>query len=152
MVTGSRIISAVAALTFLLASVFPESADAFFGGGKKKKWVKSKHGVGALMELSGDRGKMEREYREETRSFKEVKKAVEHEALRKGAAAFEVKKDFGEPVVEIPGEKAGEVRWVYKAASSDFFTGEKVYLIFGPEGKLIEWGIDPGSPDKKQKE
>ncbi len=119
---------------------------------KKKKWVKSKYGIGSLMMLSGDRGKMKKEYARETKSFHKVKKAANNDVFKVGNLAFEMKKKYGDPVVVVPGEKEGDAKWVYKAGTSDFLTGEKAFLVFGPDDTLKEWGVEPAKEQEEKPE
>ena len=104
----------------------------------KVKWVKSKHGLGALLKLSKDRAKMEREYQKETASYKKAKKALEAGHLKVGESTDHVRKKLGDPVIELTETDGKSTRWVYKPATADYFTGSKVYLIFDESGKLTK--------------
>lgn len=74
---------------------------------------------------------------QETASFEKVKKYMDSGKMEKGMGMQSVLKEFGEPLLiyyESPGAK-----WVYKPASASWFEGEKIYLFFDEEGKLVKW-------------
>ena len=112
----------------------------------KEKWVKSKTGVKSLMTLAGDRGKMVKEYKQETKNYKKVKKALNNDLFHGGEKAFEIKRKYGEPVVVLDEQGANETRWVYKPSETTFFKGEKAYLFFDSENKLLRWELVEGKP------
>ena len=57
---------------------------------KKKKWVKSKYGIKALLQLGKDRDKMVREYNIETMNYEKALKAVNKNTLKEGTPAKDV--------------------------------------------------------------
>jgi len=107
---------------------------------KKKKYVKSKHGIKALMNLSGDRKKMVKGFAQETKNYNKAKAALESGTLKAGDAASSIRKRLGEPSVVAHDKVAGTNDWVYKPGTSDFFTKDEVHLVFDKDGKLLEWG------------
>ncbi|MFC1479862.1 hypothetical protein ACFL5Y_00220 [Candidatus Omnitrophota bacterium] len=128
---------------FLLTCIAPGATAAKAKPDKKKpvKWVKSKYGVKALMKLSKDRGKMVKEYKQETENYKKVEKAIARGQLAKGESATRIEKRYGAPVITFTDAKNKTRQWVYKPGNLSFFSGEKIYLIFDNEDKLIEWKL-----------
>ncbi len=108
-------------------------------GEKKVKWVKSKHGLEALIDFSKDRGRMIEDYNDETHNYVAVMEAFLDGQLVKGTSKDEVRKRFGSPVIELPDRGGASEEWVYKPAAVSFFDKEKIYLIFDKEGNLSEW-------------
>ena len=118
------------------------AAEKSLGKEKKVKWVKSKYGLKALIDLAAGRGEMVKEYRKETINYDKVKKAIEgNNVLKDGEEAFHLKKRYGEPVVILSGDRTTPTKWVYKPAHATFFSGEKAYLIFDENEKLIDWKL-----------
>lgn len=107
---------------------------------KKVRWVRSKWGIKMLMLMNKDQGKMKKIYAEEDESYRSIKKAIDHNVLSEGYPAFEIKKKFGEPVIELL-DTDGASRWVYKPSSSSYFDGEKAYLFFTSSGELLGWEL-----------
>ena len=108
---------------------------------KKVKYVKSRYGVKALMAFAKSRSRMVKEYEQDTKSYKKIKKAIDGDQLRKGEASSGIERQYGQPVITLPGEKDGTVKWIYKPADKTFFEDEKVSLIFDRDGQLVEWQI-----------
>jgi hypothetical protein len=115
------------------------SAKEKSGSKKKVKYVKSKYGLKALMELAKNRGSMIQEFRRETENYRKVKVALDHGELKYGETASRIKSKYGEPVIMLSEEKGRLTKWVYKPGQKSFFSGEKVYLVFGEDDKLIGW-------------
>ena len=108
---------------------------------KKVRWVKSPTGVSSLMTLSKDMGQMNRQLKEETRNYEEVRSAICGRELKEGENASDIQRKYGSPVMVL-SEKDGQIsRWVYKSASDSYFEGEKAYLLFGDDGKLLRWEL-----------
>ena len=106
----------------------------------KEKWVKSKTGLSSLIQLGKDRAAMEKEYSSETKSYDALKKAVDRGDLKEGMAAKDVRRKFGEPVVEFSDKKTDTAKWVYKPGTENFLDGaDKIYLIFDANNSLVEW-------------
>lgn len=138
-------------LIIFIAAVFvfsSFSAEISFPEEKKdkKKWVKSKTGLKSLMLLAKDRGQMIKEYKADTKSYKKIKKALNHDLFHGGEKAFEIKRKYGEPVVILQENNVNETRWVYKPSDASFFEGEKAYLFFDSENKLVKWNLVEGKP------
>ena len=107
--------------------------------GKRIRYVKSKHGLKALIELGKSREGMIREINGETQSYRRVRDAIDHGRLKKGESASHIRNRYGEPVV-ILSERNGELtKWVYKAGTASFFSSEKTYLVFNTGGELVGW-------------
>jgi len=109
----------------------------------KKKWVKSKYGLKALMALSSDRGKMVKELNRETKSYNNILKAIENGDVGIGDTSAQVLKEAGEPALIMDGPGPGFEDWIYKPGYADNFSKEKIYLTFDSDDKLVEWRI-PG--------
>jgi len=111
---------------------------------KKVRYVKSKDGLRTLMAMSSDRGKMIREFNNDTKSFEKILKAISDSRIKKGDIADKIKKKYGEPVVIVPEDESGTLsRWVYKPGTESFFEGNKAYLIFDQEGHLEKFEVIP---------
>ncbi len=109
---------------------------------KKVKWVKSKYGLKALIELSKTRGKMVKDLKDESKNYDKVKTAIESDSLKKGETVHDVRRRYGDPVIILSeDEVSGATRWVYKPYQSTYFKGEKAYLFFDGEGALTEWRL-----------
>ena len=138
---------AVLLACFIVLGLLPAEGEARSRRTKakdKKKWVKSKHGLGALLKLSKDRSKMVREYKKETHSFNRMKKALEKGDIKPGEDARNVKRVIGDPTLEIKENDGIHTRWVYKPSDTSYFEGNKVYLLFDQEDKLVKaWEIPP---------
>ncbi|MFH1878417.1 MAG: hypothetical protein ABH883_06395 [Candidatus Omnitrophota bacterium] len=127
-------------------SVYPEN----FSKSRKKdktrekkpaRYEKSKYGVNALIEYSEDRKKMQAEMKKETADYKSIKKALEQGELRKGQAARTITDSYGYPVIRLTEDKDGITQWVYKPGTGNFFTGEKIYLLFDKDNVLVDWKV-----------
>ncbi|MGB2599768.1 MAG: hypothetical protein WBD04_02695 [Candidatus Omnitrophota bacterium] len=106
---------------------------------KKVKYVKSKYGVKALIELGKSMGDMAEELKQDTKNYRKVTKAIDHETIKKGESASKVEKAFGEPVIILSNEKEKVTKWIYKPGNVTFFENKKVYLIFDEDNKLADW-------------
>ena len=140
--------TAIVVFLLVVCVFFEGEADA----AKKKKddvkWVKSKTGISSLMTLSKDRGSMIKELNEETENYDKVKGAFDDGRFKKGQSVDEIKKKYGDPVVEMTEQDGVTVRWVYKPSEAVFFTGPKISLFFDAEGNLIEWELYDKSTEK----
>jgi hypothetical protein len=108
---------------------------------KKIKWVKSKWGLNALMTFSSDRNKMIKAYNLETKTYDKCLKAIKNETIKSGDTSAFVTKKVGEPVITIKADDSDNMEWLYKPGFSDHPEKEKVYLVFSPEGILLDWKI-----------
>lgn len=111
---------------------------------KKVKWVKSKDGLKALIELSKSMGKSAEQLKEETRNYDRARKAASEGELKKGETVSRVAKTLGEPVVILSCEDTKAVKWVYKPGNATFFDYKKVYLNFDENGELVDWKVVDG--------
>ena len=111
---------------------------------KKVKWVKSKYGLKALIQLSKDRGVMIRTFEKETENYQRTKESLAKGRIKKGDEASKVIKSCGEPVISFPADENDNEKWVYKPASASFFDKEKIYLFFDESGALAGWEMISG--------
>ena len=120
----------------------PASAKTETSGHKKIKYVKSKHGLGTLMKISGDRGKMIRELNKDTKCFEKISKAIKDSNIKVGVAAKDIRKKYGDPVVVVQEDSSeSSTRWVYKPGTGSFFEGKKACLVFNKEDCLERFSI-----------
>lgn len=94
--------------------------------------------LGELMKIARSQAAMQQVYRDETRSFDKVKKAIDNGSIEKGQTKDEIKDRYGEPVVSIFDYDTNREKWIYKPAKSSFFKGINAYLFFDKDGKLDE--------------
>jgi len=94
--------------------------------------------LGELMEIARAQKDAQAAYVMETKTYERVKSAAEKGAIRKGQAKRDIKNRCGEPVVSITDSTTGREKWIYKPASSSFFSGAKIYLYFDKDGNLDE--------------
>ena len=129
--------------TLLIIALFFISLVVSFAGqaAGKQKWEKSKTGVGSLMDLSKDRGRMVREYEKETKRYQKIKSAIENNKLEVGETSSNVQRLYGEPVIILNDRIGAFEKWVYKPGEKTFLEGEKAYLVFDGEGKLESWEL-----------
>jgi len=92
-----------------------------------------------LLALSSSQSKMARETKIERRNYLRVNKAIERKKLKKGTLAKVVRRRYGEPVVIVFQKSDKLSRWVYKAYNTTFFLGDKAYLFFDEDDKLVGW-------------
>ncbi|MFC1658867.1 hypothetical protein ACFL1D_05745 [Candidatus Omnitrophota bacterium] len=74
---------------------------------------------------------------QETKNFQKIKKYIEERRIKEGVSRNYAIRAFGEPVVILPlsqGEK-----WAYKPRGADWFAGEKAYLFFDANHRLVSW-------------
>ena len=79
----------------------------------------------------------ERASAQETENFQRVKAHIQDKTLEAGMSTKQALKKFGDPVIVI--DEDDRIKWAYKPAESDWFGGEKAYLFFDREGKLVSW-------------
>ena len=92
-------------------------------------------GLGTLIEVGKSQKEMQKALEGETRTFNDLKEALEKGELDKALTGDEILKKYGEPVL-ISDEGLGKEKWMYKPGSSDHFTGTKIYLYFDEAGNL----------------
>jgi hypothetical protein len=92
--------------------------------------------VGLLVDLKHDTQAKNVQGEEETANFQKAKAAF---SVVKGAPPSltydEARRMFGNPVTTFT--RGRSIVWAYKPASSDWFRGEKLYLVFDAHGTLI---------------
>ncbi len=94
-----------------------------------------------LMELGKSQGEIAKALKEETDSYNRVKEAIDSGKLKEGETAENIRKKFGEPVIDVFDEKRGSVKWLYMPATSTHFEGEKLYLFIGEDSLLVGWQL-----------
>jgi hypothetical protein len=79
-------------------------------------------------------------------SYNKLKDHIKEGNIYRGLKKKDILTAFGQPVVSLiiepsPLEESafGKEKWVYRDAAEDWFTGEKVYLIFDKSGSLLTW-------------
>jgi len=93
--------------------------------------------LGDLSKVGKSQSQIQRALDKETAVYTEVKKALINNELNMGSSAEQIQKHFGPPVVIV---KQGDVwRHLYKPAHSTHFSGEKIYLFFDENGKLVRF-------------
>ncbi|OGW75979.1 MAG: hypothetical protein A2Z72_04785 [Omnitrophica bacterium RBG_13_46_9] len=92
-------------------------------------------GLSALIEVGKSQEEMLKAENEETERFEEIRNAVESGQIRKGDSQESVAKKYGEPIIMLKDEDYAE-KWVYKPASSSWFSGIKIYLFFDKDKNL----------------
>jgi hypothetical protein len=136
-------IACVLAFCFVSDLALAKKKEATSSG--KRKYVKSKYGIKALLTLSRDRGAMVKEYEKETKNYRKVKKAIDHGQLKKEESASKIKKMYGDPVVVLTDKEGKIFKWVYKPGNVSFLDNKKVYLIFNQNEKLVDWKLLGGN-------
>ena len=94
-------------------------------------------GLKMLVQLGRDNKLKQRALKQETKNFQSVKKYIDDNKIKKGISAKYAIKKFGEPVLVL-SDSEGE-KWAYKRSDVDWVGGEKIYLFFDKEGKLLDW-------------
>ncbi|HEC69842.1 MAG TPA: hypothetical protein ENI31_06135 [Candidatus Omnitrophica bacterium] len=92
-----------------------------------------------LIELGKSDKLKEKALKEETENFLRIKEAIEKEELKKGLSKEEFLKRYPAPVVIIPEDN--QEKWVYKRGESSWFEGEKIYLFFDNQDKLVNYKL-----------
>lgn len=92
-----------------------------------------------LMEVGASQADIAKTLQQETKTYNGVKGAIDSGAIKKGMAADKVRKKYGEPVINVYDKKRDADKWLYMPAESTHFKGEKIYLYFDKENKLMEW-------------
>ena len=99
--------------------------------------------------MSGDRQKMTRVLVDETKNYEAAKTTISRGNIKPGDSSVSVRKSCGEPVLILDDGKDGSKRWVYKPMASTYFAGEKIYLFFDPQDKLVKWETLENKEEKK---
>lgn len=71
----------------------------------------------------------------EAKSYSKAEEFINSPDIKPGLSADFILERCGQPVARADHNR----RWVYKPPSSTFFKGEKIYLIFDENNKLISW-------------
>jgi len=95
-------------------------------------------GLGTLIELGKSQAEIQKQYREETKAFEVVKKAIVSGAINKGQSKAFIRTKYGEPLVVVNDLDGQREDWIYKPADSSFFKGIRATLFFTAEGVLDE--------------
>ncbi|NQU73826.1 MAG: trehalose-phosphatase, partial [Candidatus Omnitrophica bacterium] len=95
--------------------------------------------VGTLLEVGRSEKYKQEALKQETTSFNRVKKYILENTIKKGISKKAAINKFGRPVLMTP--KEGYEKWAYKPGDSDWFGGEKIYLFFDKDDKLISWKV-----------
>lgn len=95
-------------------------------------------GIDSLIEVGRSMADINAAMEEETKAFNRVKKAVDSGAIKKGLSKSEIKSQYGEPVIENDDSATRREKWVYKPATSTFFKGIRIELLFDNAGALDE--------------
>jgi len=98
-------------------------------------------GLQTLIKVGKDMAEMSKALDDETKNFENVRRAIDKGILKPGKPKSSIRQEYGAPVVEFPKEAHSKETWVYKPASSSFFEGIKIYLIFDDNGNLEETKI-----------
>ena len=97
-----------------------------------------RHRLGTIKMLKGlssnDKYK-EKALKQETMNFEKAKKYINRGGQEKGISQKTAIKKFGRPVL-ILSEAEGE-KWVYKPADAGWLGGEKIYLFFDRDRRLV---------------
>ncbi|MFH1791675.1 MAG: hypothetical protein ABH885_06825 [Candidatus Omnitrophota bacterium] len=124
---NTRRIGCVACLIFLLVCAVSHGRE----------------GISVLMDVGESQKHMQRELDKESAAFDRILKAINTGGLVTGTDKGTVALDYGDPVITMP-EADGTEQWVYKPAGASWFSNDKIYLIFGPDGLLERINVLPG--------
>lgn len=94
--------------------------------------------AGEIRRLTGIANSMDRmanEQEQEGKNYDKAKEFINGPKIQEGLTKEDVVKECGKPVATADEG----LRWVYKPPTSTFFKGEKIYLFFNNDGKLIDW-------------
>ncbi|MBN1872474.1 MAG: hypothetical protein JW800_07880 [Candidatus Omnitrophica bacterium] len=94
-----------------------------------------------LMEIGKNQEIMAKALKDETKNYNRVKEAILGEKLKEGISSAEIKKRYGEPIIDIFDEKRNVYKWLYMPETSTHFEGEKIYLYVDEEGVLVGWQL-----------
>lgn len=95
-------------------------------------------GLRNLIEVAKSQADMQRVYEEETYAYRQVKKAVESGKIEKGRSEADILSRYGKPVVSQKDLDGVRDKWIYKPATSSFFSGPKICLFFDQTGIIDE--------------
>jgi len=99
-------------------------------------------GLSTLIEVSKDQGDIQKEYFEETRNYENLKRGLDGGSVAKGQDKKAIKSKFGAPVVVVAEYGTDREKWIYKPASSSFFSGPRISLFFTNTGLLDEISVE----------
>lgn len=94
-------------------------------------------GLDALIDIARGQKEISRQYKEETEAFENVRSGVERGRIVIGEKDENIRSRYGAPVIVLKNADGSGERWVYKPASASFFDGDKIYLSFDKDGRLI---------------
>lgn len=95
-------------------------------------------GLDTLIAVARSQGDIQKAYRGETRTFNDVKKAIDRGSIKNGQPKEEIRKKYGEPVISTQDFITKREKWVYKPATSTYSEGIRIYLFFDKDGNLNE--------------
>jgi len=99
-------------------------------------------GLSTLIEISKDQADIQKEYSEETRNYENLKRGVDGGSVVKGQNKRIVGDKFGAPVVVVGEYGTDREKWIYKPASSSFFSGPRISLFFTKDGLLDQVSVE----------
>ena len=109
----------------------------FFGAG-----IARAEGLNTLIEISKDQADIQKGYDEETRNYEGIKRGVDSGSVVKGQDKKAISDKFGAPVVVVGEYGTDREKWIYKPASSSFFSGPRISLFFTKTGLLDEISVE----------
>lgn len=71
----------------------------------------------------------------EAENYRKAEEFIDSQEIRKGLSSDFILGRCGQPVARASQGR----RWVYKPRGSTFFRGEKIYLIFDENERLVSW-------------
>ncbi|MBI4367981.1 MAG: hypothetical protein HY588_01160 [Candidatus Omnitrophica bacterium] len=93
--------------------------------------------VGFLKGLAANEEQKAAVLQAETVRFQELKRAISDRKLKTEISQGEFERQFGKPVVVL--QEGTREKYVYKSGKAGWFGGEKVYLYFDQQSKLVKW-------------
>lgn len=94
-----------------------------------------------LMEMGQNQADIAKTLQQETNTYNGIKSAITSGAVKTGMTAENIRRKYGEPIIETYDRKRDANRWLYMPATSSHFKGEKAYLYFDKENKLTGWEV-----------
>lgn len=93
-----------------------------------------------LKDLSEEGERLDRYVQKQNKNFDLLVETIKSGGITQYSTRRKILAHFGEPVLKekIQTESAQGEKWLYRYAKQ-FFNGEKVYLYFDTEGKLLSW-------------
>ena len=95
-----------------------------------------------LIQAARSQSEIKSQYKEETRNFEKVKKAIESGAIKKGQSRADIQAGYGASVVSVKDLDGKREDCIYKPESSSFFKGIRATLIYTEQGILDEAKVE----------